>query len=173
MGKIFVVALVIENPVRGEPQLPVALMLTNSYTNSDYNHFLHTWWCCMLNFNNNVCKPKVVVTDQNWPSIHGIANVFNGCNFVAYLKIAFKILRGKYSSSQIEDFTVLGLGRSHFVHALVCWKEFRSGDARLRNFWTLLLTSMVPMNDWGELKVYFKHVVVILTAGRLLLFTVY
>ena len=82
---VYVVALVIQHPVRKQPQLPIALMLTNSYGTPDYTAFLHSWWHFMLTLNKNTRKPLSVTTDENWPSMHAVCLVFNGCDIIRYL----------------------------------------------------------------------------------------
>ncbi len=62
---------------------------------------------------------------------------------------------------------ILGIGRAHFVHALVsCWPELKSTDTSSSLFWRILLTGMIEITDWELLKVYFYHAFVILTAEQ-------
>ena len=163
---IFLVALVMEHPLHGEAQLPVALMLTNSHTTPDYTTFLHSWWWSMLQFNTDVRKPASVTMDFNWPSIHATCTVFNGIDIVRYLKLCKDVICGKLTGSAVDNITILGLGRAHFVHALVRWPECRSKNSTLQLFWRCSLTAMVTMTDWIDMKIYFRHIIIILCAGK-------
>ena len=164
---IFLVALVIRHPVAGEAQVPVALMLTNSYCTPDYTSFLHNWWWAILSCNKHALKPSSVTTDFNWPCMHAIALVFNGCDFIRYLKMCREILNNKLTDNEIECVTILGIGRAHFVHALVRWPEVKCSDASISLFWRLLLTGMIEITNWELMKVYLRHVFIILTAEQL------
>ena len=162
---IFLVALVMQHPTPGEAQLPVALMLTNLHGTPDYMAFLSNWWWSMRKSNPEVCKPLSITTDFNWPSVHALCLVFNGCDVIRHLRTCKAILCHKLASTDLNDFTVVGLGCAHFVHALVRWTEMKSVDHLLQFFWQCLLTSMISMTMWFQLKSYFKHIVIILCAG--------
>ena len=55
---IYLVAVVLQHPSNGEAQIPVALMITNSYGTPDYIGFLHSWWWSMLQYNAQTAKPQ-------------------------------------------------------------------------------------------------------------------
>ena len=162
---VYLVSLVLPHPKPGQSQLPVAMLLTNSWTATDYTHFLQVWWRYMCDVYRQPPKPKSVTTDKNWPSMYAVTTVFNHMDMVVYLQTCFKIIERKYSLSQLREFTILGLGRAHFVNNVVHWKElFMSATSNrvLVLFWRGAVLKMVEMDSWSYIKKYLSNLLTLL-----------
>ena len=144
--------IVLRHPVPGESQISICGMVSTSGDSADITMFLMKFKLAICNFESVAKSPAAIVIDFSWPLLHACCLAFNGLDVVGYLRRAFDLQLMKLSKHEIENISLVCLGRSHIMKEICCWKEIkREKRASVRDFWKYCFAAMVSSVDFKQL----------------------
>lgn len=109
---VYLYAVVLPTPIRGEPPLPLLEWISNSHNTIAISSVLFTWWLQAKNF---LPPPNLIVTDCSWAFLHATSHVFSNMSLEQQLDRQWAVL----SSNEISEGSVtLRLCASHFIKAI-------------------------------------------------------
>lgn len=161
--QVLISSLVLPAITKGQPQIAVGMMLSNSNNTSAYTNFFQRW----LHFVESrriKQRPAAIIIDKNWPSIHAICLAFNQMDIMTYLRTSMQIIEGQ-SNVDLNTFTVIGIGRSHTVRNIVHFESLKCRrDPSTKLWWKYASINLLTMTDWVTIKRYLKSLFRVLLA---------
>ena len=131
--RIFLYALVMENPIKGRSVLPVGEFLSNDHHSSEIKHFLG-FLCNNLKKITTKFIPRRVETDLSWAMIQGVTQTFNEQNVQTYLDFLWRVLHRKIEKEQIKSKCYLHVCSAHMIQIFICTLELKNIDKGLKDF---------------------------------------
>ena len=109
---IFLYAIVLPIPIKGEPPLPLLEWLSESHNSITISSVLFAWW---LHAKRIISPPDVIVTDNSWALLHASSNTFNSLELDQQLNRQWMIFNGEELPC---GFVSLRLCASHFIKSI-------------------------------------------------------
>ena len=109
---IYLYAVVLPTPVKGEPSLPLLEWLSDSHNTTTIASVLFTWWLSAIHY---IPPPAVIVTDNSWAFLHATSKVFNNLSLEDQMDKQWQVLSGDELPT---GFVSLRLCASHYIKAI-------------------------------------------------------
>ena len=153
--RIFLYALVMENPVKGRSVLPLAELLSNDHHSSEIKHFLG-FLCNNLKTISTNYIPRRVETDLSWALLQAVTQTFNEQNCKSYLEFVWNVIHGKFEMKILKSKCYPHVCSAHMIHIFIRTLELKSINKRLKDFTLRCLCCLLNATSLPESKNIFS-----------------
>ena len=153
--RIFLYALVMENPIEGRSVLPVGEFLSNDHHSSEIKHFLG-FLCNNLKKLTTKFIPRRIETDLSWAMIQGVTQTFNEQNVKAYLDFVWGVLNRKVGIKEIKSKCYPHVCSAHMIQIFIRTLELKNIDKGLKDFTIRCLCCLLNSTSLSKAKQTFS-----------------